>query len=380
MRILAVDVGTGTQDILLFDTERDVENCFRLVMPSPTIRVAELVREATAAGDDLLLTGVTMGGGPCHWAVNDHLAAGHHVFATPYAARTFNDVLEEVETMGVTIVSEDEAAGLRGVWPIEMRDFHPDSIRAALRAFGVSPDVDAYAVAVFDHGNAPAGYSDRAFRFDYLREHLGAGHGLVGFAFWGDEIPKRFTRLQAVADTVAAMDGDAPLLVMDTGPAAVLGALEDPRVAREEPVVIVNIGNFHTLAFHLTHDRGDGSSQPDIAGVFEHHTGELTPARLATYLCKLAAGEITNEEVFNDKGHGAYVRFRPERAPQMFAVTGPRRNLIRRTDLPAYLAVPHGDMMLAGCFGLVRALAGKAPEHAAEIEAALAGTKDVSLW
>lgn len=380
MRVLAVDVGTGTQDILLFDTERGVENCFRLVMPSPTVRVAELVREATAAGDDILLTGVTMGGGPCHWAVSDHLAAGYRVYATPYAARTFNDVLEEVEEMGVTIVGEDEAAGMTGIRHIEMRDFHLDAIRDALRAFGTTLDVDAYAAAVFDHGNAPPGYSDRAFRFDYLRERLGSQRGLAEFAFWADEIPERFTRLQAVADSVAATDGDAPLLVMDTGPAAVLGALEDPRVAREEPVVIVNIGNFHTLAFHLAAGDGPGNPQPDIAGVFEHHTGELTPAQLTTYLRKLAAGEITNDEVFDDMGHGAIVRFRPARAPQLFAVTGPRRNMIRGTDLPVYLAVPHGDMMLAGCFGLVRAYAGKRPEHAEEIGAALAGTREVSLW
>lgn len=377
MRILAVDVGTGTQDILLFDTERGVENCFRLVMPSPTVHVAGLVRQATAAGDDILLTGVTMGGGPCHWAVNDHLKAGHRVFATPYAARTFNDVLEEVAEMGITVVSEDEVAGLAGVRHIEMRDFYLDAIRDALRAFGVSPHVDAYAVAVFDHGNAPPGYSDRAFRFDYLRERLGSERGLAEFAFWADEIPQRFTRLQAVADSVASGDSDAPLLVMDTGPAAVLGALEDARVAGEEPVVIVNIGNFHTLAFLLA---AAGNAELDIAGVFEHHTGELTPAQLATYLHKLAAGEITNAEVFDDMGHGALVRFKPATAPQLFAVTGPRRNMIRGTDLPVYLAVPHGDMMLAGCFGLVRAYAGKRPEDAEEIEAALGGTREVSLW
>ena len=79
-------------------------------------------------------------------------------------------------------------------------------------------------------------------------------------------------------------------------------------------------------------------------------------------------------------GHGALVRFKPGRMPELFAVTGPRRNMIRGTDLPVYLAVPHGDMMLAGCFGLVRAYIGKRPEHADEIEAALAGTKEVALW
>lgn len=380
MRILTVDVGTGTQDILLFDTERGVENCFRLVMPSPTLRVADLVRQATAASEDILLTGVTMGGGPCHWAVNDHLKAGHRVYATPYAARTFNDDLTEVEEMGVVIVSADEAAALAGVRHVEMRDFDLGAIREALRAFGAPTQVDAYAVAVFDHGNAPPGYSDRAFRFDYLRERLDSERGLAEFAFWSDEIPERFTRLQAVADSALAMDSGVPLLVMDTGPAAVLGALEDARVAQEETVVIVNIGNFHTLAFHLTTGNDLTNRQPDIAGVFEHHTGELTPAQLAMYLSKLAAGEITNDEVFDDMGHGALVRSRPARAPQLFAVTGPRRNMIRETDLPVYLAVPHGDMMLAGCFGLVRAYAGKRPEHAEEIEAALAGTREVRLW
>ena len=372
MRILAVDVGTGTQDILLFDTDRGVENCFRMIMPSPTVLVAEQVRRATAAGEDILLTGVTMGGGPCHWAVNDHLAAGYRVFATPYAARTFNDVLEEVEASGITVVSEDEAAALRDVRRIEMRDFYLDAIRQALRAFDVEPHVDAYAVAVFDHGNAPPGYSDRAFRFDYLRAHLDSAHGLAGFAFWAHEIPERFTRLQAVADSVAAQDGDAPLMVMDTGPAAVLGALEDPRVAQENPVIVTNVGNFHTLAFHLANG--------EIAGVFEHHTGELTREELVAYIRKLARGEITNEEVFADMGHGALVRFRPPREPALVAVTGPRRNKLRGTDLPIYLAVPHGDMMLAGCFGLVRAFAVKSPEHAEEIAAALAGTREISLW
>ena len=36
MKILAVDVGTGTQDILLFDSTKEPENCLKLVMPSPT--------------------------------------------------------------------------------------------------------------------------------------------------------------------------------------------------------------------------------------------------------------------------------------------------------------------------------------------------------
>ena len=71
IHILAVDVGTGTQDILLFESGKTIENCFKLVMPSPTVIVAERIKRATQRGQPILLTGVTMGGGPCHWAARD---------------------------------------------------------------------------------------------------------------------------------------------------------------------------------------------------------------------------------------------------------------------------------------------------------------------
>ena len=55
MHILVVDIGTGTQDILWFDSTRDPENCLKLVAPSPTLRVAAQIRQATAARQPLLL-------------------------------------------------------------------------------------------------------------------------------------------------------------------------------------------------------------------------------------------------------------------------------------------------------------------------------------
>ncbi len=371
MRILAVDIGTGTQDILLFDTRYSVENSLKLVMPSPTLRIARQVEAATHQGEGILLTGVTMGGGPCSWAVERHLKAGLPVWATPAAARTFNDDLDEVRAMGVTVVSEDEARGLRDAHPITMRDLDLDAIAAALAAFGVDPAVDALCLAVFDHGDAPPGVSDRRFRFDYLRERLTEGLGLPGFAFWADAIPARFTRLRAVA---GGAPPDTPTLVMDTGPAAVLGALEDPvvRGQAQEGAVIANIGNFHCLAFHV---RGDA-----ILGLFEHHTGEVTPPALAAYLGKLARGTITNDEVFNDKGHGAVVMAEAP-LPRFFAATGPRRGHLRGTGLAVYQAVPHGDMMLAGAYGMLRALAAKDSAHGDEVAAALDGlARPESLW
>jgi uncharacterized protein (DUF1786 family) len=361
MRILTIDVGTGTQDILLFDADQEIENCVKMVMPSPTAVVARQIRMATERGTPLLLDGVTMGGGPSHWAAMDHLRAGHPVYATPDAARTFDDDLDGVREMGITIVSEDEAIGLTGVERVTLRDLWVDEVRTALRAFGADDSFDALAVAVFDHGNAPPGYSDRIFRFDYLAERVRSSADLTVFAFPREAIPPSMTRLQAVASSVSS---EYPLLVMDTAPAAVLGALDDPAVAARSAAIVANVGNFHCLAFRLEGGR--------IAGLFEHHTGELTPPELEAFLEKLIDGTITNQEVFDDKGHGALMFQPPGRleAPYL-AITGPRRGLLKGSHLHPYLAVPHGDMMLAGCFGLLRAYAAHDPAVAEAVTARL---------
>ena len=368
-RVLAVDVGTGTQDILIVEPDQPLENALQFVMPSPTVLIAQRVREATAAGRDLLLTGVTMGGGPCHWAVEEHLKAGFRVTATPAAARTFDDDLEAVARMGITLIGDDEVIApseRHNTAVILMRDFWLPEISNALAAFGVKPIFDAAAVAVFDHGAAPPGYSDRRFRFDYLADLLSRGTTMAAFAHRRDDVPTRLTRLQAVAATAPA---DLPLLLMDTGAAAVLGALEDPAVAGAADVVLVNAGNFHTLAFRLLGGRP--------CAVFEHHTGLLTTAKLDGYLDALRDGTLTNEEIFADSGHGALLL--PEnqavvgRRPDLCAVTGPRRALLAGSRWAPYFAVPHGHMMLSGCYGLLRAMASHFPEYAPALLAALDG-------
>ena len=354
MQILAVDVGTGTQDILLFDTEREPENALKLVMPAPTVRVARAIREATQAGESVLLTGVTMGGGPSGWAIQDHLRAGCRVFATPDAARTLNDDLAEVSGLGVRVVSEDEAAKLADVRRLTLLDFDYGAMSRAFAAFGVDlGPVDLVAIAVFDHGAAPPGVSDRVFRFEYLAQRLDTGLGLGAFAFAREAIPPSMTRLRAAVSTAPE---DRPVLAMDTAPAAVLGTLEDPVVGGAQQPLVVNVGNLHTLAFRL---RGG-----TVTGLFEHHTGLLNGTRLRRLLEQLAAGTVSHEEVFLAHGHGALV-LDPAPAPaDLVAVTGPRRAMLAGSSveqafepvrLQPYMAVPYGDMMMAGCWGLVRA-------------------------
>jgi uncharacterized protein (DUF1786 family) len=368
MQILTIDVGTGTQDILLFDSDRELENCFKLVLPSPTVVAADRIRTATAQRKQLVLEGVTMGGGPSHWATMDHVRAGLPAFATPDAARTFDDDLDAVAEMGIRVVADDEAIRLadNGAEHVFLHDLALGHILQAFSSFGVHVRLAALAVAVFDHGAAPPGFSDRVFRFNFLRDQLATGLGLAGFAFAREDVPAAMTRLQAVATTAPS---DLPVLLMDTAPAAVLGALEDRRVSEAASPVVANVGNFHCLAFHLV----DGKA----VALFEHHTGELTPKRLSSYIGQLGEGTIRNDVVFGDKGHGALVLDADAPAPDLLAVTGPRRALMVETGREPYLAVPHGDMMLAGNFGLLRAYAAHDPDVLVAVERRLGPAEHV---
>jgi uncharacterized protein (DUF1786 family) len=316
-----------------------------------------------------------MGGGPSAWATEDHHRAGLPIFATPQAARSFNDDLDAVRRdLGIAIVSEDEAAALVAGRPdvaqVDMRDFDYRMIRQAFAAFGLRLGPDAVMVAVFDHGDAPAGVSDRQFRLDYLADRLQADPRLSTFAFPADAVPAIMTRLLAVVES--ASDVDVPLLLMDTAPAAVLGAMEDPVVAGQPDALIANVGNFHCLAFQYR--------QGQFVRLFEHHTGLLSQAQLEDWLRQLANGTITHRQVFAQHGHGALVLDATPVPLSFLAVTGPQRGMLAGSSLPTYFAVPHGDQMLAGAWGMIRAAADLLPESAEDIQAALTAQGQRSLW
>jgi uncharacterized protein (DUF1786 family) len=303
-----------------------------------------------------------MGGGPCTWALQQHLQAGLPAFATPDAARTFDDDLEVVASQGVRIVGEDEAARMDGVERIELRDLDLDALRGAFESLGVDPRVDGFALACLDHGAAPPGYSDRLFRFEHLRRVVEKDNDLLAFAYLPDDVPPYLTRARALLKSTGS---DAPAVFLDTAPAAALGALQDPLVAGAERRVVLNLGNSHTLAFHL---RGTY-----VYSLFEHHTGLLSRDDVESLTERLVAGTLTQEEVFDGNGHGVYYATPAPAGDAFVAVTGPQRGKLADSRLRPHFAVPHGDMMLSGCFGLLRAFAAKQPSWREEIEAALGG-------
>jgi uncharacterized protein (DUF1786 family) len=393
MKILTVDIGTGTQDIFLYDSNLDIENGFKLVLPSPTMMVHRRVKQALHSRTPILLSGHQMGGGPSAWAIEEAARAGIPVYMTPSAAATLNDELDKVQALGIKIVSEEEShqlapkGMLSAVSKIELKDLDFALISKTFMDYGVSlHDLEAIAVAVFDHGNAPSGVSDRQFRFDYLDERIKAKNSLSSFAYRSNEIPNIMTRLQSVADS--AVDLPCPLVVMDTAPAAVLGANFDPKVTTRKKKIICNIGNFHTLAFRL--------GEKGIDGVFEHHTGEIDLGKLESLLRRLADGSLKHEDVFDDMGHGAlmYSQEPFEFGKDEFdvVVTGPRRSMFTTTEnrpsstvnrpLNPYFATPFGDMMIAGCFGLLAATAEILPGLAGPIQRSLRGgsSRGIAPW
>ncbi|MCC6271216.1 MAG: pyruvate formate lyase-activating protein, partial [Microbacteriaceae bacterium] len=76
MKILTVDIGTGTQDIFLFDSNLDIENGFKLVLPSPTRMIHRRLKQTLQLRTPILLTGHQMGGGPSAWAIEEYARAG----------------------------------------------------------------------------------------------------------------------------------------------------------------------------------------------------------------------------------------------------------------------------------------------------------------
>ncbi|MGI8878838.1 MAG: DUF1786 domain-containing protein [Candidatus Limnocylindria bacterium] len=336
-RILAIDIGAGTMDVVLHDPALPMENSVQLVLPSATAIVGRRIAAARDAGRAIFLHGNLMGGYHTTNAVWAHLEAGLAVHATPTAAATVHDDLDLLGRKGIRITDTAPADAI----PIELRDIDLTVLAAALRPYDVELP-GPVAIAAQDHGHSPK-RSNRLFRFEHWRRFLTPGSTLADH-IW-ERPPEYMTRLLAIQRDVPGA------IVADTGPAAVLGALEDERVAQaaERGICVVNVGNQHALALLV---RGE-----ELFGVVEHHTESVDTAKLEQLVSRLIAGSVTHDEVFGDDGHGALVldSYRRHDPFTFVAVTGPNRALA--APLGWYMATPHGAMMLAGCFGLIRGVA-----------------------
>lgn len=333
--ILAIDVGSGTQDILLYDPDNPIENSVKMVLPSATRIFAEKIRKHK---NDLFLSGETMGGGSITKAIKNHLKKGYRVLMTEESARTVRDDLNRVKSLGIEVVPTGEKHP--EISEIPLKDVDLDSIRKSLRYFDIELEFDRIAVAVQDHGYKK-GMGDRNFRFSKIREKLDSPKPPEVFAYH-NKAPEYFTRMNGVLRSLKGYD----VTIMDSKFASLSGATCDEYVRSIDRFIALDVGNGHTLAASFKEGK--------ICGIFEHHTGMLTPGKITKFVKELASGTLRHEQIHEDGGHGACV-LEPIKSFSTIVATGPKRSILNKTNFKVHNAVPAGDVMMAGPVGMIKA-------------------------
>lgn len=352
MKILAIDIGAGTRDILLYDTEKQLENCIKLVLPSPSPLFAARVAEETARSRDIYLDGCVIGGGSFSRAVKRHVASGLHAYITEEAAWCLRNNMEDVMATGVELV-KDRPDGFSGA-SVHLDELDLAPLEAVLETVGESLDeVDAAGVAVQDHGLYPSGSSNRKTRLAFMRDVLRDDPRPENLAFREGGVGIQFPRMRSAMKRMREQLSCERLTVMDTAPAAVAGCLTDDEAARRlgGNLLVINAGNGHTMCCIL--------SEGNIVGLLEHHTKYLDPPSVfGAYLELFCDGRARDEDEYMRNGHGLFYLSEPPGFDhiEMIAVTGPNRGLMRGSGLDVYYPSPGGDMMMTGPMGLVKVI------------------------
>ncbi|MGZ3514732.1 MAG: DUF1786 family protein [Thermodesulfobacteriota bacterium] len=335
MKILAIDIGAGTQDILLFDSEKKIENCSSLVLPTPSRVFAEKLK---AIEGDVYIHGDTIGGGALGRTILRHIQKGYRVVMEESAAYSIRNDLDEVRSMGIEVGMKPKTDHDQ---ELEIREIDLPLLGNFLSNFGESFEIDTIAIAVQDHGVSPKGVSDRAFRFSNIERMIREDNRPEMLHFLGDSIPEYYLRMRSAVAAVRRTSS-ARALMMDTCFSAILGCLDEVT----GPSLVVNVGNGHTIAALLVEKR--------IEALYEHHTHELTPKKLESDLRLLVRGELSGKKVFEENGHGA-ITLKPFQGEVQVVVTGPNRDLFKETSFRFIYAAPAGNTMMTGPMGLVKA-------------------------
>ncbi len=332
---LCIDIGSGTQDALLYYPDRELENCPKFILDSPARMVAAKIQKLSRLKKNIHLYGHNMGGGFFR-SIKKHVEEGLEVSAHPDAALSLSDDPKRLLDMGIRL--EDHCP--QGFIPVYLTDFNPAFWDAFLKLAG-HPYPSFFLLAAQDHGFHP-GTSNRMGRFELWRHLLEKSEGRPESLVY-DTPPDVFTRLRSLENQAGAC------MTADTGAAAVLGALFVPEIeeaARHHGILVLNMGNSHIIAAMVYAGR--------IYGIYEHHTGVFEPRDVMLQIDRFRRGDLTFEDVFNSYGHGCLRLSPPAEAGDFddIHVIGPKRELL--TGYKVSFPSPGGDMMLTGCFGLLK--------------------------
>ncbi len=344
-KFLMIDIGAGTMDILYYDTEADVH--YKAVVKSPVRTLAE---KADDLSGNLLVLGDEMGGGPITQLLLKR-AREAEVVMSASAAATLNHDLEKVKSWGIKLAEDERIEDLRrskNYTVITLGDLELGRLEQIVKSFGVPFAFDAVAICAQDHGVPPLGVSHLDFRHNLFQVSLADHPYPHSLLFRSDDVPATKNRLRSIAKNAATLPA-AEIYVMDSGMSAILGASMDNLALGKECFMVLDIATSHTV--------GAAMLGEELAGFFEYHTQDITLKRLEMLLQDLGDGKINHSQILAEGGHGAFLRRNVGfDAVEAIIVTGPRRRLFEKSDLPVQFGAPWGDNMMTGTVGLLEAL------------------------
>jgi uncharacterized protein (DUF1786 family) len=251
-RILTVDVGAGTMDVLYLDTRRSEQF------------------KAVARTSDVVMS----------------------LSASP----TVHHDLDRVRSAGIRVL-EDEAAEAMAREDshsvIEFGDLSIDRLREIVGGFDVPFSFDVVGICAQDHGVPSDGDSHLDHRHRHFRTVLDATPFPHAFLHHTEDLPPDMSRLRSIAESARSVPADE-VYIMDSGMAAILGASMDPRVQRRKNALVLDIATSHTVAAAL---QGE-----ELIGFFEYHTADITLERLETLLVDLANGDLSHARILTEGG------------------------------------------------------------------------------
>ena len=403
-KILAIDIGNGTTDIILYDSSKNIENSIKIVMPTPSRRYLQELEAIDFTGSQkILIHGSTIGGGPlAHELIHIAREGKASVTMTRNAAFTIRNDMDEVASFGIKIIDEPD---LMGIVPSGRQSHDSNVVVNSEDIFMIFQELefpflssfferlgedlsllDGICVCAQDHGICKKEISDRLNRFSEFekilkrggtspagtrpederpaRKNAGASAGSdahmptpYSFCFDKNTIPEKFYRLKSLASRISSFLPSCPMLIMDSSPAALLGCFAYAEEYRElnkkklrEPYLMVNMGNNHAIFVVAREEK--------ILAFYEHHTWayEEDPEKLEKHIKRFCDGELPSSEIFDDEGNGS-LYFDPPGFDKIknIIVTGPNRDIFRKTSLKVHYASLGGDMMMTGPLGMVRA-------------------------
>jgi len=344
-RFLMIDIGAGTMDILVYDTQTDLH--YKAVVKSPVRHLAE---KAAAITGNLLVLGSEMGGGPVTRVLMERAREAEVVMSLS-ASATLNHDVQKVKSWGINVVADEQVDQLRhnkDFTLVTLNDLEAGRIEQIVKNFGVPYAFEAVAICAQDHGVPGPGISHLDFRHNMFTASLTEKPYPHTLLYQSDQVPVTMNRLKSIANTAGQLPADE-VYVMDSGMAAILGASLDDRCRHKQRYLVLDIATSHTVGAALAGD--------ELAGFFEYHTQDITVERLENLLRDLADGKISHEQILAEGGHGAFLRQAVGfNAVETIVATGPKRKMLADSRLPVEFGAPWGDNMMTGTVGLLEAL------------------------